>query len=659
MLDYLAYSTFDKLDGFFLGLYILTYHYNIYFAILAGCILPSVFLDKPDREKEDNLFFHRATIFVSFVLLFIGTFSTLAVPYFSNLYSNWHIGVVNTFRYYNHVPGLLVATFIASAIHVTVRRWLSPKVDSFKHSVTHKTSLARNERTDVRDIRKFLPDTVKYNPEDYIDVKNKGVFIGLDEQLAPQYIPLDDWQKQHADIIGTTGAGKGVASGILLYQSILAGEGVFVLDPKNDEWAPHLFRYACEQAGVPFYLIDLNNDNYQFNLIKDINAWQLEELFVAGFSLGEQGTNADFYKIADRRMARDLSKFYDKFKTISELFDSPLVKNAQSKTVNGEDVWKTVEELAPGFHGKLEEISLLKSINARNGMDLQSIFDEGGCCYVIGSMRNQKVITAQRMLLIRLFQLAEMRDRVASKPRPIAIFLDELKYHLSKPALEGLGAARDKGVHIIMAHQSIADLRDCPADLNGDSVVGAVVENAKFKLVYKLQDPETAEWIAKMTGIILVDDESRKIERSAVLTESVDGDRTIRQAERYLVDTNMLQNLPPFVCFVFTTSLTKPSLISPLIVQKKELKVSVSIETDDVQLADSDVSEEESKDPTSEAKDNKEKNKKAKKKQATPSKTSGNEEAVNPPPPDISNELEFESESGPDNIDTEESRSFT
>ncbi|RRB31379.1 TraM recognition domain-containing protein, partial [Escherichia coli] len=106
----------------------------------------------------------------------------------------------------------------------------------------------------------------------------------------------------------------------------------------------------------------------------------------------------------------------------------------------------------------------------------------------------------------------------------------ELKYHLSKPALEGLGAARDKGVHIIMAHQSIADLKDCPADLNGDAVVGAVVENAKFKLVYKLQDPDTADWVARMSGTILVDDESRKARTDGVLIETIDNERTIRQA---------------------------------------------------------------------------------------------------------------------------------
>ncbi len=76
---------------------------------------------------------------------------------------------------------------------------------------------------------------------DYIDL-NKGIFIGLSREGEPQYIPLKEWQTQHADIIGTTGAGKGVVTGILLYQSILADEGVFVLDPKNDEWAPHLYK---------------------------------------------------------------------------------------------------------------------------------------------------------------------------------------------------------------------------------------------------------------------------------------------------------------------------------------------------------------------------------------------------------------------------------
>jgi hypothetical protein len=44
-------------------------------------------------------------------------------------------------------------------------------------------------------------------------------------------------------------------------------------------------------------------------------------------------------------------------------------------------------------------------------------------------MRNSKIITAQRMLLVRLYQLAA--SAVTDVPRPIAIYLSELKYHLS------------------------------------------------------------------------------------------------------------------------------------------------------------------------------------------------------------------------------------
>ncbi|GAB7201706.1 TraM recognition domain-containing protein [Dickeya oryzae] len=413
----------------------------------------------------------------------------------------------------------------------------------------------------MRTVRSLLPETLHYDPLDYIDLNN-GIFLGMDRDIQPMYLPLNDWQTQHADIIGTTGAGKGVAAGILLYQSILAGEGVFIMDPKDDEWAPHLYRKACEDAGKPFALIDLRKPHYQLNLIEAITADELEELFVAGFSLAEKGQESDFYRIDDRKAARIAAQFVSNrpSSTLRDIYNSEYVQS--------------IAEKINAFFGKLEELALLNAINAPTGFSLQSVFDKGGCCYVIGSMRNSKIITAQRMLLVRLYQLAERRDRVHAAPRPVAIFLDELKYHLSKPALEGLGAARDKGVHIIMAHQSVADLKDCPADLNGDAVIGAVVENAKFKLVYRVMDPDTADWIARMSGTILVDDELRKAKTDNMLTETIDSERTIRQAERFFIDSNMILNLPDFVSFIFTTkTLPSASLISPIKVRKRQLKI--------------------------------------------------------------------------------------
>ncbi|MBP2845798.1 TraM recognition domain-containing protein [Dickeya oryzae] len=527
----------------------------VMFSIAAGVMLPFIF-SLPREKRRTAPFWLKCVAAFSLFSLVFGTFSPL---------SFWVLA-----RFFPRLSGddlfnpalwimLIICTGAGLAVHMIMRRLLTPEIEKFRQKVIRKTDYERDVRTDVRNVRDLLPKTMKYNPLDYIDL-TKGIFIGLDEAEQPQYIPVADWQKQHADLIGTTGAGKGVAAAILLYQSILAGEAVFGMDPKDDEWAPHLYREACRIANKPFALIDLRKSQYQLDLLDGVDAETLEELLNAGFSLAEKGEAADFYRIGDRRASRHVAGMYEPGQTLRDLFNTDFVAG--------------LEEDVKNFHGKMEEISILNSVNARGGLKLQQFFDTGGCVYFIGSMRNPKIISAQRMILVRLLQIAESRDRVKQKPRPIAIFLDELKYHLSRAALEGLGAARDKGVHIIMAHQSIADLKDCPADLKGEAVVGAVVENTKFKLVYKLMDPKTAEWVAEMTGSILVDDESRQIATDAVLVERVEGKRTIRQAERYYVDTNMLLSLPDGVSFIFTSkTLPRASMIAPIPVEKKELIV--------------------------------------------------------------------------------------
>lgn len=530
-------------------------------ALLAGLTMPFFASMKSDERQKAPLW--KKLIMAFSLLCFLsGTLAPIVIGAFQWLYkirlTSDNSGLAWSVRIAFTVTGII--------FHIMLRRVFTPELDRIKKRLVKKTTLERELRTDVRTVKSLLPETLHYDPLDYIDL-NKGIFTGMDRENEPMYLPLKDWQKQHADIIGTTGAGKGVAAGILLYQSILADEGVFVMDPKDDEWAPHLYRKACEDAGKPFALIDLRKQQYQLNLIENITADELDELFVAGFSLAEKGQESDFYRIDDRKAARMAAQFVS---------DNP---SATLRDVYNGDYVQGIAEKIKAFFGKIEELALLNAINSPEGFSLKHIFDEGGCCYVVGSMRNSKIITAQRMLLVRLYQLAEKRDRVTDVPRPIAVYLSELKYHLSRPALEGLGAARDKGVHIIMDHQSIADLKDCPADLKGDAVVGAVVENAKFKLVYRVMDPDTAEWVARMSGTILVDDELRKAKTDNMLTETIDSERTIRQAERFFIDSNMILNLPDFVSFIFTTkALPSASLISPIKVRKRRLKIfSVSL----------------------------------------------------------------------------------
>ncbi|HBA4230609.1 TPA: type IV secretory system conjugative DNA transfer family protein [Escherichia coli] len=532
-------------------------------SLLAGLTLPFIF-NLPREERKNAPFWLKSVACVSIFFFIFGTMSPLSIHGLSYLFD---VLDPNTLL---RIPLWIITilfTLAGLAFHLTARRLLAGEIDSLKHRMIKKSKLERNTRTDVRKVKELLPDSIEYNPLDYIDLK-KGVFIGLDKDDQPQYITIKEFQKQHAAIIGTTGSGKGITASVLLYQAILLGEAVFVEDPKDDEWAVHVLREACKKAGKKFVVINLNRTSHQLDLLADISHEQLEELFNAGFSLSKKGEAADFYRIADRRAARNVAAIHKTGMTLYDLFNDDNVKSI------GED--------APAFLGELEEIALVNSVNAKNGFSLKEIFDNGGCCYIIGSTRNQKIISAQRMILTRLIQIAETRDRINTTPRVVAIFLDELKYHISRPTMEGLGTARDKSVHIFMAFQAIDDLRDCPSDLNGDSVIGAVIENAKFKLIYKIQNPETAEWAAKMTGSILVDDEMRKVRTDLSLTEKVDTDRMIRQAESYYVDSNMFLNLPERVGFVFTSKdLPKATKMSHIPANKETIEL-LSFETEQI-----------------------------------------------------------------------------
>ncbi|EKB5008993.1 type IV secretory system conjugative DNA transfer family protein [Escherichia coli] len=533
-------------------------------SLLAGLTLPFIF-NLPREERKNAPFWLKSVACVSIFFFIFGTMSPLSIHGLSYLFD---VLDPNTLL---RIPLWIITilfTLAGLAFHLTARRLLAGEIDSLKHRMIKKSKLERNTRTDVRKVKELLPDSIEYNPLDYIDLK-KGVFIGLDKDDQPQYITIKEFQKQHAAIIGTTGSGKGITASVLLYQAILLGEAVFVEDPKDDEWAVHVLREACKKAGKKFVVINLNRTNHQLDLLADISHEQLEELFNAGFSLSKKGEAADFYRIADRRAARNVAAIHKTGMTLYDLFNDDNVKSI------GED--------APAFLGELEEIALVNSVNAKNGFSLKEIFDNGGCCYIIGSTRNQKIISAQRMILTRLIQIAETRDRINTTPRVVAIFLDELKYHISRPTMEGLGTARDKSVHIFMAFQAIDDLRDCPSDLNGDSVIGAVIENAKFKLIYKIQNPETAEWAAKMTGSILVDDEMRKVRTDLSLTEKVDTDRMIRQAESYYVGSNMFLNLPERVGFVFTSKdLPKATKMSHIPANKETIEL-LSFETEQIE----------------------------------------------------------------------------
>lgn len=454
-----------------------------------------------------------------------------------------------------------LSVFLGIGIVFSWSRNIAPYFNKRLGKLTRQSDLMRAGKTDARTVTQSLPKPRKeYDPRNYFSYKK--YFLGMGEDRKPI---LFEKGLSHTLITGTSGSGKGRKLQSICAQALLNDEAVIYLDPKDDEWGPHAMYAACSSAGKPYWFLSLTQKSPpQINILEGASIHETEELLSVAFDLGDKGAASDFYKVKDRKAARYAAKIAaTKQLTLSEI----------SSEMMGDENWQLE---APGFLEKLAEMSALESINARNSSGLLStIIENGGGLYVVGSMTSQQVRRAQQMVFLRLQQIASSRKRTDKTLRTVCIVADEAKYHLSHPILNGLGASRDKGIRIVLAIQSFLDLRDCPADIDPQFAQGAILENTPVKITYRIEDPDTAEWLSRKSGTIQVDEEIRRIDRNWALSETVDSTRTIRQSESYLIDVNKLMNLPEGWAIIYGAGLARPTYISPYRVSKCEKALEV------------------------------------------------------------------------------------
>lgn len=514
-----------------------------YVGLFAGACLTLSWIFRHNRAGQSFLGFAMLACMFEFGLYF-------GLPYISGIFTGTTHFLPDKHLWLN-LAGL--AGGILSV--VLAIRYSSPAVEVVKQRLTRTSSLERNRKTDIRQISVHLPNPQQcYDPRKYFKL-TKGIFFGLNELKRPVYVPWDKWRKSHIELVGTTGSGKGVAAGVLLTQAIAQGEAVVVLDPKDDEYLPHVMHHAARAAGVPYVFVDLLADSPQWNPLHGKSAREIEELFSAGFSLGEKGTDADFYRLDDRRAARVLAAMLPTSRpTLAEAYR--LLATQEPATADS----------GKKFAFDLEELGMIRATNISQGINLAELIQIGAVIYVRGSMRNPGILKLQRIFVLSVMQHIEARDRESA--RHVCLFMDEFKYLISRPALEALGAIRDKRAHVIIAHQSLGDLRDGPADLDPEAVVASVNENCAIKISYAVKDPDTADWLARMSGQILVDDEIRQVKTNIGMVETRENGRSLRQAERPLIDTNMLQALPDRCAVLYGAGLAQFFFTAPMTVVK-------------------------------------------------------------------------------------------
>jgi hypothetical protein len=386
--------------------------------------------------------------------------------------------------------------------------------------------------TDARTIRTQLSFAKPFKPERHFDTK-RGVFMGLTADGRPVYIPLTDARK-HLQLLGETRNGKTVAATVLLAQCALLKETVLVLDPKADKHAPRVLKAAAERAGVPFVYVDLRPDQPpQFSPLSGASPSEVEELLISCFDLAAKGTDADVYRVEDRAAARKLAR------TGATSFAEMVAIG-----INDESITE-----ARKFWEDLQELAAHPVIQTNEGWRLDEWVGRPAVVYIAGSTRHDNTVRLQKLVLLRLLQLID-RYGAADDANWSALFIDEFKYLLSPGALRALGTIGDRNCHLLIAHQSLGDLRDA-AGLDPDAVYGAVVVNTGLKLFYKTNDPDTATWGAQLSGQIPTFTES--ISKSPASASP----GAYQERTRPLIDENMLLALPPLTGMLYGSGVAR------------------------------------------------------------------------------------------------------
>ena len=446
----------------------------------------------------------------------------------------------------------LIFSVFGFFISILLDRIFTPLFEKIRKFCTKKSGTERDLKTDIRHIQNNFESVLKYDPQQFFTPEKW--FFGLDSQGQPIY--FSGKKLLHTQITGASGFGKSVLLGQLAFQAILKRESTVIFDPKQggDEWLPHVCHIAAQVANTHYFFVDLRAMVAQLNLLAGMSIDQIINLLIVGLVLEERGDAADYYRAKNRTMARFVGKNYQDgmtLKEISDTYDEYFRKNE-----------------AEGFADALQEIAQVQSVNAREGISLKEAMDQGHVIYVAGDWEDPKHITVQRMLLARIVQIASERDNTLDTPKQVCVILDELSFQISKIFGDALKVIRDKGLHFILAHQSVKDLINVPDNMDAQAFAGSVMANCPLKFTYRAVDNETAQYFSDFSGKVLVDDEARNIEQTLSLTDRVSAEKQIRQAERNLIDLNTMLSLPPGTGVLFGNGIAQISTICPIEVEK-------------------------------------------------------------------------------------------
>lgn len=337
-------------------------------------------------------------------------------------------------------------------------------------------------------------------------------------------------------IFGASGAGKTfsilrpqIAHAISQYRL-----PIFIIDPKGDlEFRDAIYNY-CKDNKIEdkFRYFSLSNPeaSHKFNPFKTQSITELKDLIISATDWSEPY----YKKMAEVHLLKALVDM-----------EKPTLSKIIAKI-------PAKKELA-GLKADLEIMKLSefgRLIDDENAMGIKDLYDSNQICYFSLDVQAYPE-TAVRLGRIILGSLMGLSNHIQttlppSWRKPTTIVIDEFGSFVSDTFIDFLNKARSSNMRIIMATQSLGDLKK-----HSPEMLSQVLDSTMVKMVMRMGDPDSIDYCSHIFGTQDAIKETRQINNQSILFKNT-GKGTERETQEFIVHPNKIRELNRGEGFVIT-----------------------------------------------------------------------------------------------------------
>ncbi|MBN8542608.1 MAG: type IV secretion system DNA-binding domain-containing protein [Deltaproteobacteria bacterium] len=393
---------------------------------------------------------------------------------------------------------------------------------------------------------------IKELPKNLLLPSANSVAMGLDTDLDEIIFLPDLIRTRHVHILGATGSGK-TESVILnfLKQDVQRGLGSIILDAKGDaSFLNELELWVPKDRLLVFDLTDCESLGY--DPLDTGSALEAAQRLFSSLTWSEEYYKSKALSALQRifQTFHDLNERNPSLIEVAKILETQDSYSAFAGTPGSPQAIaiKDFQELS-GLRDQLQSLSLghLKNIlspNSEAKINL-STAESGVVIYFrLQSLMSPQIVGIVGKLLINHLSFlagTAHKERGQEKPRKLVpVYVDEFATFACPEFADLISKARSAGFALHFSHQSIGDVLEVsPGFLN------RITDNSATKIVLRINDPDSAEFIARCFGTKEFQKTTQRITNSKdIEAAEVVGEGTTRDARQFRASPDLLKTLP-------------------------------------------------------------------------------------------------------------------